>query len=280
MSSTEVSNGNPGAPAHGLRQPLTVVAAMLNEKENLKPWLENLEWADQIILVDHGSVDGSLEQARLQPNCHCISATPGEGLIEDIRRLGIAEVSEGWVLIMDLDERVSGELKSEIEALVESDSTVCGYRIPFRHYVFGRWLKHGGWDDLHLRLFRAGHGSYVPGRIHADAVVEGEVENLQSSILRFAHPTLHDFVMRMNRYTTQSAPLLASGEPGGLRKRVMLPASRWRWLQASASFFWTRYITHRGFRDGMAGFVIAVMLSAYLFVEQSKAWEYSLETQS
>ena len=69
---------------------------MLNEKENLKPWLENLEWADQIILVDHGSVDGSLEQARLQPNCHCISATPGEGLIEDIRRLGIAEVSEGW----------------------------------------------------------------------------------------------------------------------------------------------------------------------------------------
>ncbi|NCG56808.1 MAG: glycosyltransferase, partial [Proteobacteria bacterium] len=128
MSSTEVSNGNPGVPAHGLRQPLTVVAAMLNEKENLKPWLENLEWADQIILVDHGSVDGSLEQARLQPNCHCISAPPGEGLIEDIRRLGIAEVSEGWVLIMDLDERVSGELKSEIEALVESDSTVCGYR--------------------------------------------------------------------------------------------------------------------------------------------------------
>ncbi len=262
------------------RPSLTVVAAILNERDNLEAWLDNLSWVDRIILVDHGSKDGSLEHARRHPRCECISAPEGKGLIEDIRTLGLSAVTSGWVLVLDLDERVSEGLREEITEMISREQQAAGYLIPFRHYVFGSWLRHGGWDDKHLRLFKSGKGHYTPGKIHADAVVDGPVESLENEILHFAHPTIHDFIMRMNRYTSQSAETLANGKPGGLRKRVRLPESRWRWFVASASFFWTRYIKHRGFRDGMPGFIIAFLLAAYLFVEQAKAWEFSREQQS
>ena len=280
MSSTEAPAENLHGLGKGTCPNLTVVAAMLNERGQLESWLENLSWVDHIVIVDHGSSDGSLEFMKKQPQCRCVSATKGEGLIEDIRSHGLAVVEDGWVLVLDMDERVTQELREEIESAITDNPEEDGFRIPFRHYVFGRWLKHGGWDDEHLRLFRAGKGHYTPGKIHAGANVEGLVGQLKGQILHFAHPTIHDFLMRMNRYTTQSAETLASGKPGGLRKRVRLPESRWRWFQASASFFWTRYIKHRGFRDGMAGFIIAFMLAAYLFVEQAKAWEYIREKQS
>ncbi|OUU21464.1 MAG: hypothetical protein CBC13_09065 [Planctomycetia bacterium TMED53] len=277
LTSAEVLPTEANRLGEGKKPSLTVVAAMLNERDHLESWLENLDWVDRIILIDHGSKDGSLEIARSQPRCECISAPEGEGLIEDIRSLGLEAVNEGWVLVLDLDERVSQGLKEEITDLLSREQHADGYLIPFRHYVFGHWLRYGGWDDKHLRLFKSGKGHYTPGKIHADAVVEGEVESLEQAVLHYAHPTIHDFIMRMNRYTTQSAEVLANGKPGGLRKRVRLPESRWRWFQASASFFWTRFIKHRGFRDGMPGFIIAFLLAAYLFVEQAKAWEFARE---
>lgn len=258
---------------------LTVVAAVLNERENIEPWLENLSWVDRIVVIDHGSLDGSRDLLESHPAVELIDAPEGEGLIEDIRRLGLARITDGWVLVLDLDERVTDGLRSEIEKLLRTDSPESGFHIPFRHYLLGRWLKHGGWDDQHLRLFRAGKGDYLPGRIHSDAMVEGTIGQMTGQILHFAHPTIHDFLARMNRYTSQSAPALARGEVGGLRKRRMLPPSRLSWLRASASVFWTRYFKGKGFKDGMPGFITAVLLAAYIFIEQSKAWEYQLESQ-
>ncbi len=257
--------------------PLTVVAAALNERENIEPWLENLSWVDRIVVVDHGSIDGSREILESHPSVQVIDAPAGEGLVEDIRRMGLEEITDGWILVLDLDERVTDELRDEVEELLERRPSESGFSIPFRHYLLGRWLKHGGWADHHLRLFKAGLGDYQPGLIHSDAIVEGTVGQLKGKILHFAHPTIHDFVTRMNRYTTQSAPALARGEVGGLRKRRILPHSRLSWLRASASVFWCRYFKDRGFKDGMPGFITAVLLAAYIFIEQSKAWEYQLE---
>jgi glycosyltransferase involved in cell wall biosynthesis len=254
------------------------VAAVLNERENIESWLENLSWVDRIVVVDHGSIDGSREILEAHPSVQVVDAPAGEGLVEDIRRMGLEKITDGWILVLDLDERVTDELRDEVEELLKRQPSESGFSIPFRHYMLGRWLKHGGWADQHLRLFRAGQGDYLPGLIHSDAIVEGTVGQLQGKILHFAHPTIHDFVMRMNRYTTQSAPALARGEVGGLRKRRILPHSRLSWLRASASVFWCRYFKDRGFKDGMPGFITAVLLAAYIFIEQSKAWEYQLES--
>ena len=252
------------------RPPITVVSSALNELDQVDPWLESVAFADRCVVADHGSKDGTRERL-IERGVEVINVEPG-GIVEDARRAAAARVSEGWILVVDFDERVTLPLRDEICAAVASDD-FAGYRIPFRHYVFGRWLRHGGWNDAHLRLFRADRGGYVAGRLHAQPEIEGEIGQLSERMVHFAHTSIHEFVIKMNRYTTQSAPALAAGEAGGLRRRPALPEKPGKWLRASASVFWNRYIKARGYRDGVAGFVIATLLSAYQFVEQAKAWE-------
>ncbi len=255
------------------RPQLTVVAAALNEMGQAGQWLEGVRFADRIVVVDHGSEDGTREFFRAQGEwVRLIECEPG-GIVEDVRMRGLEWIDDGWILVLDLDERVPIPLRDEILATLDRAPPEAAFRIPFRHYVFGRWLRHGGWDDAHLRLFRAGAGQYAPGRIHAQPQVEGEIGRLEERIVHFAHPTLHDFIAKMNRYTSQSAATLAAGAVGGLRRRTALPPRPVSWLSASASVFWNRYVRAGGFRDGMAGFLIASMLATYQFVEQAKAWE-------
>ncbi|HIC24196.1 MAG TPA: glycosyltransferase, partial [Planctomycetes bacterium] len=118
--------------------PLTVVAAALNERENIEPWLENLSWVDRIVVVDHGSIDGSREILESHPSVQVIDAPAGEGLVEDIRRMGLEEITDGWILVLDLDERVTDELRDEVEELLERRPSESGFFIPFRHYLLGR----------------------------------------------------------------------------------------------------------------------------------------------
>jgi len=259
---------------------ITVVAAVLNERGQIDEWLSHLGWVERIVAVDHGSNDGTRQRLAEDSRVEIIDAPPGEGLVEDIRCLGLDAVDDGWILVLDVDERISIELRDEILELLSGEVEEMGFLLPFRHLVFGRWLSHGGWDDAHLRLFRAGEGRYLPGVIHSDARVAGAVGRLNGEVLHFGLPTIHDFLTRMNRYTSQSAPALARGEIGGLRKRRSLPPSPLRWTHAAASVFWNRYIKSRGFLDGTPGFLIAALLSAYRFVELAKAWEARLESSS
>lgn len=257
---------------------ITVVAAVLNERDHLGPWLESVRFADRVILADHGSRDGTRERlaalaAEPGPPAIEVIDVPAGGLIEDVRQSAIDRVGSGWVLVLDLDERVPIPLADEILALVSRDPPEAAFRLPFRHYAFGRWLRHGGWDDEHLRLFRAKRGRYIPGRIHAQPEIDGGVGRLSERVVHFAHPTISDFLVKMNRYTSQSAPALAAGEAGGLRRRPALPARPLPWLRACLSVFWGRYVRAGGFRDGRAGLILAALLAAYRFVEQAKAWE-------
>jgi hypothetical protein len=249
-----------------------------NEIAVLDDWLDSVRFADRVVLADHGSRDGTRERlAELgerarTPAIEVVDVPPG-GIIEDVRGHAMERVDAGWVLVLDLDERVPIPLRDEILATIARDPPEAAFRIPFRHYAFGRWLRHGGWDDAHVRLLRAGRCAYAPGRIHAQPEVDGAIGDLSAFVVHFAHPRIADFLAKMNRYTSQSAPALAAGEAAGLRRRPALPARPLAWLRACFSVFWGRYVRHGGFRDGRAGFILAALLAAYRFVEQAKAWE-------
>lgn len=255
--------------------PITVIAAVRNEMSQIEEWLEHLRWVSRVVLVDTGSRDGTREW--LQERGVELIEAPDAELIHAAKNLAIDRVTEGWILDLDLDERVTGPLAAEIQhSIGDSGSEVAGFEIPFRHYVFGRWLRHGGWRTRHLRLYRAGRARYPEDRAHSTLRVDGDVRPLDSHVVHFAHPQLHDFVTKMNRYTSQDAPLIREHGRGGLRNRAPLGPKRLRWLRAAASVFWGRYIRHSGFRDGVPGLMVATLLSFYVFVEQAKVWEQSL----
>ena len=253
------------------RDSITVIAAACNESEQAQSWLDQLDWVDRVVVVDTGSVDGTRE-IFVEAGVEVLEGEPG--LIHRAKNRAIRSVTSGWILDLDLDERVPLPLQAEIlEVLDGASERVAAYRLPFRHYVFGRWLRHGGWRTKHLRLYRAGQARYPEDRAHSTLEVEGEIDELSEAVVHFAHPLLHDFLVKMNRYTSQDAPLTLEHGRGGLRNRPPLPERRWPWFRASAGVFWNRYLKSAGFRDGLPGFVVATLLAYYVFVEQAKLWE-------
>ncbi|MEE8141826.1 MAG: glycosyltransferase family 2 protein [Planctomycetota bacterium] len=259
---------------------ITVIAAASNEAAQAAEWLEQLHWVQRVLVIDTGSQDGT-EEILVRGGAEVQRFTgPPTGLIHAAKNQAIRQVSTGWILDLDLDERIPLPLRREILERTSDPGAPAAFQVPFRHYVFGRWLRHGGWRDPHLRLYRAGVVIYPEDRAHSTPQVEGTVGELREAVVHFAHPTLHDFHVKMNRYTSQDAPLILSSGRGGLRNRAPLPARPRTWAWASFSVFWSRYVKAAGFRDGIPGLLAAAMVAAYVFVEQAKVWELTRGVES
>jgi glycosyltransferase involved in cell wall biosynthesis len=133
---------------------LSVVVITFNEMANIRACLDSVHWCDDIVVVDSGSTDGTLDICReFTP---CVFTRDWQGYAAQ-KNWGIAQARHPWILNLDADERVSPELQTEIRARVSDDLTD-GYLIPFRNYLGGRWMRYGVlYPDWYLRLFRKDH---------------------------------------------------------------------------------------------------------------------------
>ena len=143
---------------------LSVVLITLNEAANLPRTLKSVEWAQEIVVVDSGSTDGTLEAA--QKAGARVFEEPWKGFAGQ-KNSAIAHATGDWVLALDADEEVSAELAREIEELLEGEPAMSAYRVPRLNHFLGRALRHGGyWPDPKLRLFRRGSAWFAERAVH------------------------------------------------------------------------------------------------------------------
>ena len=235
------------------------------------------------------STDRTLSIAReLADVTLCHDGGP-QGLIHVNKNRGFDAAKGPWILNLDADERLTTELRDEIVAVLEGASVdrvtgeassatsesepIVAYDIPFTHFFFGKYLRHGGYRNRLVRLFRKGALRYPEDRAHSTPEVSGVVASLRGLVVHFNHPDVRSFVEKMNRYTSSDAPLLVEHGRGGLRNRSLPANLGWKMFSAPLGVFWNRYIRHAGFRDGVHGFVAAALMAFYQFIEYAKAWE-------
>jgi glycosyltransferase involved in cell wall biosynthesis len=246
---------------------LSVAIITKNEEANLPRTLESVRWADEIVVVDCGSTDRTIEIAKTF--AAKVFHEPWRGFGKQ-KNFAIEQCSSEWVLSLDADEEVSTELAAEIRQLLAETPAVEAYFIPRRNLFLGRWIKHGGyWPDPKLRLFRKGAAWFEERAVHETVRYSGKTITLQGSLIHHAYPTLNSYLGHMNRYSSLCAEqALAKGKTG-----KSLPAFVWNVLLNPAATFLYNYIFRLGFLDGREGLLLHLYHSAYVSWKYAKAWQ-------
>jgi glycosyltransferase involved in cell wall biosynthesis len=246
---------------------VSVAIITLNEAANLPRTLASVRWADDIVVVDSGSTDATLDIARSAGAR--VFEEPWKGFAEQ-KNSAIAHTTGDWVLSLDADEEVSPELALEILLLLKSDPPLTAYYIPRLNHFLGRSLRHGGyWPDRKLRLFRRGLADFAERPVHETMKAVEPAGRLHTPLLHHCYPTLDEYIEHMNRYSSASAEMLLQAD----RRSVTLSAFVWNALLNPAATFVYNYFFRLGFLDGREGLVQHLNHSVYIHWKFVKAWQ-------
>lgn len=231
---------------------LSVVLATFNEEKNLPDCLLSVkDLADEIVVVDGGSSDKTVDVARSFGAE--VTVTDNPPIFHVNKQKAIDKATKDWVLQLDADERVSPESCEEIRKAIGSKDSKDGYWIPRKNLFLGRYLMKGGqYPDYTLRLYRRGKGRLPQKSVHEQAVVDGEVGYLTHPLVHIADPEFGRYLMRFGRYTDLIADELRDKKIG------YNPVHAVRYLVISPlSWFVLTYVRHKGFMDSWQGFVFS-----------------------
>lgn len=242
---------------------LSATIITLNEEARLPRALASLAFCDEIVVVDSGSRDRTVEIARATGARVETRDWPGYAAQKN-RAAELA--SHDWILSLDADEEVSPALRAEIEALrAEPEPAFHAYSFPRRARYLGRWIRASGWyPDRKIRLYDRRVARWEGDYVHEAVRTDEPVGRLDGDLLHYTCDSLEEHLATLNRYTSlAAAERRATGRPVGWRRLTLSPA----WA------FWRTYVLRGGFRDGFPGFVIAVMAAFYVFSKYAKARE-------
>lgn len=240
---------------------LSVTIITLNEEKKIRDALESVKWADEIVVIDSGSSDRTVDICREYTDRVFYNQWPG---FTAQKNFATAKASHKWILSIDADERVTPELADEIKTVLR-DPKADGYAIPRRVFYLGRWINHSGWyPDYKTRLFLKDRGRWVGQNVHETVDVEGEIDYLRGDINHFTFDNIEHHITTMNNYTS-----LAAKEFGQKGINNYLFALLFRPPFA----FFKSYLLNQGFRDGLPGFIIATTAASHVFLKYAKLWE-------
>jgi glycosyltransferase involved in cell wall biosynthesis len=242
------------------RLSLTVITR--NEAANLERCLQSVPFADEIVIVDSQSTDGTREIAHRYTDK--VFDVPWEGFGK-AKQAALANATGDWILSLDADEVVDAELASEIEHAIGQNGTVVGYRLNRISNFLGRWMRHSGWyPDLVLRLGRRTSMAVTPEVVHERISVEGRIADLSGHLLHYTDPDWPHYVQKLQRYADLSAQMLHSK---GRR------ASAWDLCLRPPYQFARMYFLHAGFLDGVPGLLLAGGSAFHVFAKYARLWE-------
>ena len=242
---------------------ISVYIIAYNEVEKVTATIESARWADEIVLVDSWSSDGTPELATSLGARVVQVDFKGFG---DLRNQAIAACSHEWIFSLDADERCTEEVATEIRRLVSDQNSADVYRVPRRNFFMGRWIKHSGWYPNYRQpqLFRKGRMSYDQKAVHEGYLLNTSkpVGHLKNAIWQFPFKNMSEVMHKANRYSTLGAQRIA-------QQRLSMGSA----LSHGIWAFVKHYLFKLGFMDGWAGFVIALQSFEGTFYRYVKAIE-------
>lgn len=247
--------------------PLSVVVLTKNEERNIRDCLKSVAgWAEEILVIDDNSTDKTLEIAGEFTERIITRAMDIEGRH---RNFAYSQAKNTWVLSLDADERVTEELKKEIEEALTPQTRYNGFTVPRRNFIGDYWVRYGGWyPSPQLKLFRKDKFRYEEVSVHPRAFMDDPCGHLERDLIHYSYRNLEDFLNKLNNQTTREAgKWLAQGKPMRLGRFI------WR----SVDRFTRTFIGRKGYKDGFIGLAVAFYAGLYQFISYLKYRELQQE---
>lgn len=241
---------------------LSVTIITLNEEENIKRAIESVKFVDEIIVVDSGSEDDTVEIAK-KLGAKVFTHTFVN--YADQKNFAAQKATGDWTLSLDADEEVTEELAKEIQDTLDT-TEYDGFLLPRRNIILGGEIKHSRWSpDAHVWLWKKTKGKWI-GKVHEELVVDGQVGNLKGAKMHYQDKSIFEFMLSLNQYTQiEAEEKFSKGVKFSLAKM----------MYSSLKSFLGRYFYKRGYLDGWRGFVLCTLRAFY----HSLVWLKILELQ-
>lgn len=238
---------------------ISVILITKNEAHNVVQCLESVRWVDEIIILDSGSTDNTVELCKKYTPHVFTTDWPGFG---QQKNRAIDKAKSDWILSLDSDEFLSSELIQKIQQIIALPKAKDVYKIKRITQFCGKYLYHGDWrSDYPLRLFKRNSARFKEIPIHEALIVNGTVGKIKEVMWHNSFTSLEDIIKKMNTYSTLSATTLhTQGKKSGLTKAFF--KGLWTFLRG--------YIFNLGFLDGKYGFLLAIVNAEGCFYKYLK----------
>jgi glycosyltransferase involved in cell wall biosynthesis len=249
---------------------LSVAIVTFNEEQNLARTLASVAWADQIIVVDSGSTDRTLDIARTFRAT--VIERPWPGFAAQ-KNFAIAQCTGDWILTLDADEELTPKLQQQIRQTLSAQPPAEAFFLKRRNLFLGHWIKHGGfYPDAKLRLFRRSLPTtlqFEERPVHETIAFNGPTATLDADLIHHAYPTLSSYIEHMDRYSSLGAQILVdkgrtSANPFTFLVHIV--------IVPLLGFLWN-YLVRLGFLDGREGLLLHLYHACYTSWKYAKAWE-------
>ena len=247
-------------------QKISAIVLTKNNEDLIKSCLMSLRWVYEIIVIDGGSRDKTVDIAKVFTSK---IFTLKEGDFSYRRNYGAEKARGDWLFYVDSDEKVTPALKKEILEEIE-ETEFSAYAIPRKNILLGKELKHGGWwPDYVLRLIKRDKLISWEGQVHEQPRIKGEIGKLTQPLIHTSHRTLSEMVGKTNDWSEIEAKLLfKAGHP---------KMTWWRFFSVAAREFWHRGILKLGFLDGPIGIVEVIYQMYSRMITYAKLWELQIK---
>ena len=241
---------------------VSVTIITLNEAAHIGAAIDSVAWADEIIVVDSGSTDDTVEIARARGATAICREWPG--WVEQ-KNFAAAQAAHHWIFSLDADERVPPPLAGEIRELLSGEPPLRGYRVPRVTFHLGKWIRTTDfYPDYQTRLYDRRAARWRGRYVHESVTVDGPVGRFRHDLEHYSFRDLRDHLDRVNHYTTLAARQMhEAGRRAGLFDLVVHPFAA----------FLRNYLLRLGVFDGVAGLIISIINAYSVFLKFAKLWE-------
>lgn len=244
----------------------TLAAALIvkNESNNLAACLASLSWVDEIVVLDSGSTDNTEEIAKAA-GARFFTNTDWPGFGKQ-RQIAQTHVKSDWVLWVDADERITPELKKNIEKVLAKPDENTVYAIPRLSWAFGSYIHHCGWyPGRVVRLYPTQLTQYNNALVHEKVVITEpiKIKNLTGDLLHYTYRDLEHYLIKSANYAAAWADQ---------RKKQGKKTSITQAVAHSFSKFIKMYILKLGFLDGKQGFLLSIISAQSTFIKYTDLW--------